>query len=1073
MTTVLSDAPAEGLRTLTVPDCWAEAVVARNPIRQRLVKAQVVSITGDDQPQAESSDGSWRVFFAGERYEGWELSLRCPSRRNVFVDGELCSWLGGRALTAPGEVLASYKDALSYVEEDKAAGLAGMRTPQLGSLHAVLAHWTTDSQQPATVVMPTGTGKTDAMVALLVAAQIPRLLVLVPSDALRTQISERFESLGVLQQFGAISKTARPPVVGRLQGKLTSIDEATQFAQSCNVIVGTPSSLRASDPEVQTALIGECSHLFVDEAHHVAAATWRSIRDQFKGRPIVQFTATPYREDGKRLGGRIIYAYPLRLAQTQGYFSSIRYRSILDFANSDRSIAENAVAQLQTDLAAGFDHLLMARVRRISRAHELLSLYEELAPELAPVVLDSSIGTHARKAAHDAIDSRNSRIIICVDMLGEGFDLPSLKVAAIHDPHKSLGVTLQFVGRFARVAGSTIGDATVFVGRPDSDFDPNLRRLYAEDADWNEVIQDLSELAVEFQQEVGEFEAGFNNLPEDVTLRNIVPKMSTVIYRTHCDDWNPDGVAAIYPEDKLLTFPVPINLTEHVTWFVTKLVEPVRWGHLDTVEQTTYELFVLYWDRNRGLLYINCSNTGSVYEALAKAVTSPDTAIVKGETVYRSMAQVTRLVPTNVGVLDIRNRSRRFSMHVGADVTEGFPRAEAQTKTQTNIFATGYEDGTRITIGASLKGRIWSYRVADSIKQWVSWCDHIGSKVIDEGIGIDEVMRGFIRPRVVESRPAHVPLAIEWPWTIYLSLTEELKVENEGRTFPLIDTDLVVLEHSGQGDIPFEVRTPDWNVRYRIRFSERGVSYEPEDDGAWVVTQRSRVTLSDFFEKHGLVVLFSDDVAMVPPGMLLQPDRDLSAFNRDDCQVLDWSQTNVRKESQGQERAVDSVQATVLRHLIASESWDLVIDDDGSGEIADIVALRIEGGELIVKLLHCKYSSEDAAGARVADLYEVCGQAQKCVRWRRDMSMFFQHLIRRERRRQERGTRSGLEVGTAEKIYELEEKARLLIPKVTIAIAQPGLSKERASDAQLHLLGCTQVYLYETAYSEFEVYCAA
>jgi Type III restriction enzyme, res subunit len=81
-------------------------------------------------------------------------------------------------------------------------------------------------------------------------------------------------------------------------------EEATQFAQTCNVIVGTPSSLRASPPEVQQALIAECSHLFVDEAHHVPAATWRSIRDQF--------TATPFREDGKRLGGRIIYAFPLQ-----------------------------------------------------------------------------------------------------------------------------------------------------------------------------------------------------------------------------------------------------------------------------------------------------------------------------------------------------------------------------------------------------------------------------------------------------------------------------------------------------------------------------------------------------------------------------------------------------------------------------------------------------------------------------------------------------------------------------------------------------------------------------------------
>ena len=36
-------------------------------------------------------------------------------------------------------------------------------------------------------------------------------------------------------------------------------------------------------------------------------------------------------------------------------------------------------------------------------------------------------------------------------MLGEGFDLPALKVAVVHDPQKSLAVTLQFIGRFTRI----------------------------------------------------------------------------------------------------------------------------------------------------------------------------------------------------------------------------------------------------------------------------------------------------------------------------------------------------------------------------------------------------------------------------------------------------------------------------------------------------------------------------------------------------------------------------------------------------------------------------------------------
>ena len=68
--------------------------------------------------------------------------------------------------------------------------------------------------------------------------------------------------------------------------------------------------------------------LFVDEAHHVAAPSWRQMRDLFAERPVVQFTATPYREDGKRLGGRIIYEFPLREAQAEGYFAEIDYTSV-------------------------------------------------------------------------------------------------------------------------------------------------------------------------------------------------------------------------------------------------------------------------------------------------------------------------------------------------------------------------------------------------------------------------------------------------------------------------------------------------------------------------------------------------------------------------------------------------------------------------------------------------------------------------------------------------------------------------------------------------------------------------
>jgi superfamily II DNA or RNA helicase len=51
--------------------------------------------------------------------------------------------------------------------------------------------------------------------------------------------------------------------------------------------------------------------------------------------------------------------------------------------------------------------------------------------------------TLGKRALLSSVGSGAHRIIVCVNMFGEGFDLPSLKVAALHSVHKSLGVTFR------------------------------------------------------------------------------------------------------------------------------------------------------------------------------------------------------------------------------------------------------------------------------------------------------------------------------------------------------------------------------------------------------------------------------------------------------------------------------------------------------------------------------------------------------------------------------------------------------------------------------------------------------
>ena len=108
------------------------------------------------------------------------------------------------------------------VRNDTEVVQPGLRPPQIGALHAALAHWSV-STKPATIVMPTGTGKTETMLALLITVEIERLMVVVPNAALRDQIAEKFMTLGILKDAGVLETSADLPVVATLEHRPTSV----------------------------------------------------------------------------------------------------------------------------------------------------------------------------------------------------------------------------------------------------------------------------------------------------------------------------------------------------------------------------------------------------------------------------------------------------------------------------------------------------------------------------------------------------------------------------------------------------------------------------------------------------------------------------------------------------------------------------------------------------------------------------------------------------------------------------------------------------------------------------------
>jgi hypothetical protein len=498
-----------------------------------------------------------------------------------------------------------------------------------------------------------------------------------------------------------------------------------------------------------------------------------------------------------------------------------------------------------------------------------------------------------------------------------------------------------------------------------------------------------------------------------------------------------------------------------VVWWVSREATPVRWGDFASFNELVHQLYVVHVDEAAGFLYVNSTNNATTHEDIAKAIGGQDVELVRGEVLYRILAKVSRRVPTNVGLLDSVSRTRRFSMHVGHDVLYAW-RGEGGTKMKTNIFAHGFAEGRSVSFGASRKGRVWSHEEADDVHDWVRWVQQIGPTITDESISLESVMAGFLLPESATVRPPYVPLSIEWPYQLVATLSERRQLKYGGQSYSLLDTEFQVTDHTTDGPLSFNIATPGWTLEYRFEFRQdeppliHAVSADAE-----VVTNAGASSLAAFLTAHGLLVTFEDELVLVEQGFLLHPNREKRLFPSEAIETFDWSRIDIKRESQGAERDSSTVQYRAIEVLSAEADWEIVLDDDGSGELADAVFMRRVDQELEILLAHCKYSSSSSPGARIDDFYDVCGQAMKMNRAKSLPDQLTRRLLRREKERQTAG-KTGLILGSIETLVSITREARFRTLRTTVAIVQPGLAKSRVTEDIQALLGATDRFSAET-----------
>lgn len=1018
-------------------------------------------------------------------YEYVILTKQIPTETNL-LDGSVSleEWLKHPRITEAyeaTEIIESWNDQFNYKMEDARKNVVGLRRPQLGALHMIMGHF----QLPldiATVVMPTGTGKTETMLSALIANKCTKLLITVPSDALREQISEKFLTLGLLKRFGIVGDSALFPIVGVVKEHFKTAEDLCYFFEKCNVIVSTMSLLADSPKEQLTEMSKLISHIFIDEAHHVKANSWEKFRLGFDNEKIVFFTATPFRNDGKRLDGKIIFNFPLLKAQEDGYFKEIEFLPVRDYDSSraDLTIAQTAVQRLEEDQEKGLPHILMARCATKEKASSIFEIYKRYAKH-NPVLIHSTIPN--KKEIYRSIINRQHSIIVCVDMLGEGFDLPELKIAAFHDIRKSLPVTLQFTGRFTRTKyDEQLGKASFVANIADLNVTEELEELYARDADWNKILSDISHLKIDNEIRYRELMDGFTKLNSSkIPFQNIRPKLSTVVYKSHRNTWNPNdfykGIQA-YNQIEYKFFDV--NRNENIAIFVyAKSLYPDWINHKD-IYNLNWDSIVMWWDDKNNLLFINSSDNGSMYKDLAKAVIGKEAQLINHMNVFKALHGINRIRLQNVGLKLFLGRDIKFRMSVGSDVGEALTLAEKQNGQKAFVVGAGFEDGSKVNIGCSYKGRIWTKREGDLL-EFKEWCFNVGKKLVNDELDPNAILRETLIPEKIIVRPALFPVWIELDSDILQYNEIKYTFIMNGTEYNLSMCEICLFEPSMDGDLLFALNTEDGSVIFKLHLFEdvlkdTGIKFpnyrihQISKDNVEVIYGSQRKNAVDFFEEYIPTIWFADGSALTGNDYIILKKR-IGAYPSEDIIDLDWSMTNLRKESQGvAPKITDSIQYQMINYLKGFD-YDIIYDDDYSGEIADIITMKVRDDVVYVELYHLKFAKEGVVSNRIDNFYEVCGQAQKSGVWgQKDSQEFMNHLLRREPKRKNGVQSSRLEKGTMDDLERILGFAKKKMPmQFKIYIVQPSLSKANPSEDILQLLGVTENFLKETSGIELGV----
>ena len=855
------------------------------------------------------------------------------------------------------------------------------RECQVGAAWATLAHFTASSE-PALISMPTGSGKTALMMMLAFLLKAERVIIVTPSVVLRGQTAFKFRDLEDLKKARAYPLDAPGPRVHDHTGQLTSANAWVAFL-GYDVIVVTPHTTSPGYEEIvgpSPGFFGSETLLFFDEAHHSRARTWQVLMRAFAESRLVLLTATPFRNDNRRLLAKLVYHYPMKKALDAKIYAPITYHAVdpVDSKKKDKELCKKALRVYKRQRKKHAKARLLIRAEGVEESAQLLALYQNAGLKVEEINYKQTFEDNSKALG----DLRTGRLdgVVCIDQIGEGLDIPNLKIAVLHKPRQSFPATVQFVGRISRETTPDIGEPHL-IACPD-DVRGRLQKLYTHDNSWRDFVPKLIEDIVARAARRSTFHGIVDVETElDLQIEDIRPFFSVRVYKSTGDDPLTFDTPLELREDVVLVFEHEIPDKDMLV-LITAIEKTFPWAveEADLVAPH-FDLHIFYWNEAAKFLF-EYTTSDKIAGMIRKSFWANSPKRIDAASVAKALRQASASQYLMFGLSNLARGSGSvpsYKTYMGTEVEGAVRPTDSRSFTPGHALAK-YATGETRGIGSN-QARVWSIKRA-SLDQFRDWCDKVAGCLKKGGDSRLPNVEFLPAPESIAKFPAK-PLAMYARWDPTLLVTfrvdgTDVEVGNISFEKTAVSADkkaVVGIIRLDEGrlaeETPFSysLATPRWH------FERHDLPPLRVDDGQEFHWR----SVAEFLDSYPPIIVLEDGSTVIG-GSRFEPRSQLNSLPEEclDC-IRDWTGCDIHvefeylddddpKRNRIPEPGKRAVQDQVEEWLSAADSQQtLIVKDHASGEIADFI--EIQPSHLRIRFYHCKACSPGkSAGARIDEL---------------------------------------------------------------------------------------------------------